>query len=101
MQFEWDENKSRANQIAPGINFDLAATAFYDPHSVYGGPRLVRGERRYWLIGRDLGGNTLFVVYTWRQHEDQTRCRIISARKASRKERSRYQALQKIPPGEA
>jgi uncharacterized DUF497 family protein len=46
MHFEWDENKSRANQLARAISFDLAATAFYDPHSVYGGSRLVRGERR-------------------------------------------------------
>jgi uncharacterized DUF497 family protein len=96
MEFEWDENKNRANQATRSLSFEAAATAFYDPHHILGGCHPLH---RYWLIGRVPVGDLLFVVYTWRQYEDQTRSRIISARKASRKERSRYQALHAIEEG--
>ena len=88
MEYEWDEGKSRRNVRERGIGFELAATVFHDGDAVDGGPRIVEAEERYWLIGRDPGGNLLFVVYTWRQYGNETRCRIISARKASRKDRS-------------
>jgi uncharacterized DUF497 family protein len=101
MEYEWDEVKSRRNEQERGFGFEIAMTAFSDLAAVRGGPRLVKGEERHWLVGKDLDGDLLFVVYTWRRHEDETWCRIISARKASRKERGRYYAVSELAEGQA
>jgi uncharacterized DUF497 family protein len=93
MRFEWDANKNRANVAKHAVDFDLAVTALFDSHQIEGPGRETRGEKRYSLIGRAANGKLLLVVYSWRQHENETRCRIISARAASRQERRRYQAV--------
>jgi uncharacterized DUF497 family protein len=101
MEYEWDEKKSRWNDEERGFGFEIAMTAFRDPDAVGGGPHVVKGEERHWLVGKDLDGDLLFVVYTWRHYGNETRCRIISARKASRKERSRYSAVSELGEGQA
>jgi len=101
MLFEWDENKSAIALADRGIDFDLASTVFFDPHHIAGPDRTVRGEQRYAVIGRCVSEDILCVIYTWRHYENETRCRLISARKARREERSRCQEVYEIRQGKA
>jgi uncharacterized DUF497 family protein len=91
---KWDERKNRANIAKHGIAFRLAASVFDDPFRLDDLNRVVDGEERHHVIG--MAGDTLlvlFVVYTARSTHGQETIRIISARKASRKERGRYSRL--------
>jgi len=88
--FEWDPRKADSNLAKHGIPFELAITAFDDPRFLIATDvrHSTPDERREWLIGEsDLG--LLVVVFTLRE-PGLTR-RIISARRASRKERRRYE----------
>jgi len=89
IQFEWDPNKAAANEKKHGVSFPEAATIFSDPleltiedpdHSV--------GEYRFLSIGRSSAGNVLVVSYT---ETTPNVIRIISARKATRKEVRQYE----------
>ncbi len=86
--FEWNEAKSAPNKAER--DFDYAASVFLDGERVEGGGRPKDGEARYCTIGKAAFGEILFVAYTWRNYEDQQSCRIVSARKASKKEGLRY-----------
>lgn len=85
MELEWDEAKSRANLLQRG--FDVAQAAL-----IFEGPVIEREDRRKDYRERRLiatgmaDGECLTVVYTPRAG----RVRIISARRASRKERHAY-----------
>lgn len=83
--FEWDEGKCENNYVARGFNFAYAAMVFDGPTLEMDDPRPGYSERRIQVIGRT-GNDILFVVYTWR---GDTR-RIVSARKANRRERDVY-----------
>ena len=84
--YEWDEAKREANRRKHGFDFDDADTVLEDPNRITF-PESGRGEKRW----RDLAfvetvGSVLAVVYTVRGYN----IRIISFRKASRKERRIY-----------
>jgi uncharacterized DUF497 family protein len=80
MDFEWDETKSEVNRSKHGVSFDAALRVFQD------GDRIGwTDEERRNVIGR-VGGIVLYVSYTMRFGV----CRLISARRANRKERQRY-----------
>ena len=79
--FEGAEAKSEANLKARGFDFAYAALIFDGPTLEMDDDRVDYGERRAQAIGR-VGGDVLFVVYTWRGGLR----RIISARLANRKE---------------
>ncbi len=85
MKFEWDERKAQANQRKHRIDFADAATVFDDDRAVTVGDEDPE-EVRYVTIGTDLVGRVLVVVYTMRGD----RIRIISARRATRRERAEY-----------
>ena len=91
MEFTWDERKNRSNIRKHGIDF-ASASGIFDGRvasTPTGTPGV--GEDRVMSIGR-IGNATITVVHT----EREGTCRIISARKASRKERVNYEeALQK------
>ena len=82
MEFEWDDDKSAANLARRGFGFDFAARIFEGPVIECRDVRRNYGEERMIALGC-ADGEWLVVVYTWR---GEVR-RIISARKASRKER--------------
>ena len=86
--FEWDAAKSEANLRARGFDFAHAARIFDGPTLEMDDNRADYGERRIWAIGC-VDNDVLFVVYTWR---DGVR-RIISARKADRRERDVYRKI--------
>ena len=86
MQFEWDEAKNEANVTKHGVSFELAAEIFYAPVFSLTDSRRDYGEMRTISIGQVSGVLILAVV-----HADRSgRRRIISARRASRAERSDY-----------
>jgi uncharacterized DUF497 family protein len=85
--FEWDEQKNRANILNRELDFRFAALVFADDKRLrYIDDRKDYGETRYQTIGKVLN-EILFVAYTIRG----AKVRIISARKASRKERNDYE----------
>lgn len=86
MEFEWDENKDKSNQAKHGISFDEAAEIFQYPMYKLVDNRFDYGEIRYIGIGSNQQMIVLTVVFT----ERESRIRIISARRASRKERKLY-----------
>ena len=95
MEFEWDAGKARRNFHKHGIAFEQAITAFDDPYALIApDPKhSTTAETRGWLIGESDHG-VLVVVFTIRYGGQIYR--IISARRASRRERSRYEELKRI-----
>jgi len=86
--FEWDPNKARGNIEAHGISFDEASTAFRDTLSLtIHDPLHSEEEDRFVLIGNSAKNRLLVVVHTERGEN----VRIISARKATNKERKQYE----------
>jgi uncharacterized DUF497 family protein len=87
MDFEWDEAKSEACFKERGFDFAYAARAFFDPgRIVHADTRRHYGEERYRLMG--MIERRLFVVVYTPRHEAM---RIISARKANRREIGDYE----------
>jgi uncharacterized DUF497 family protein len=83
--FEWDEAKSARNLRERGFSFDLPSHMFKDRVLEIEDRRRDYGERRFLAIGQ-VEGEIFALVYTWRG----TIRRIISARRAKRKERDAY-----------
>ncbi|MFN8770785.1 MAG: BrnT family toxin [Neisseriaceae bacterium] len=86
MYFEWDESKNQANIKKHRLSFKTASIAFYDPKALYKFDRNVDGEIRQHVIGKIDNIILALVVYTKRTGK----IRVISARKANRKEREQY-----------
>jgi uncharacterized DUF497 family protein len=89
IQFEWDEDKARSNRLKHGVSFEEATRVFEDPLALTTQDRTVNGEPRWQAIGW-AGTLVLFVAYTVREEGMDEVVRIISARRASKKERHRY-----------
>jgi len=89
--FDWDAQKAATNVRKHGVSFEEAATVFADPEAL-DGPDLKHSEQeeRFLRLGRSLTGRVLIVAYTMRGSGDDEKIRIISARRASRKERATY-----------
>jgi hypothetical protein len=82
--FEWDPNKAKENLETHGISFDEASTVFRDVLSlVIHDPLHSEEEDRFVLIGGSHRNRLLVIVHTERSNN----IRLISARKASKKER--------------
>ena len=91
--FEWDSRKAEANAAKHGVSFEDAVTVFLDPEAL-DGPDLHHSsaESRFLRLGRSAGRDVLMVAYTFRRSGDAEAIRIISARRASRRERAAYAA---------
>jgi uncharacterized DUF497 family protein len=88
MLFEWDPKKAKINLSKHGISFDEASTAFKDTRSItISDPLHSSDEDRFVLIGQSEKNRLLVVVHTDRGE----RIRIISSRKATKKERQSYE----------
>ena len=88
MTFAWDPQKDMSNQRKHGVAFSEAASALEDPLSTtFPDPAHSRAEQRYVTIGRSRFGRTLVVAHT----ERGDMIRIISARRATRRERRFYE----------
>ena len=89
--FEWDPQKAKINADKHGVPFDEAVTVFLDADAL-DGPDLQHSTRelRFRRLGRSAEGRLLMVVYTQRRAGDVETIRLISARRASRQERTAY-----------
>jgi hypothetical protein len=86
--YEWHAAKAKANLQKHGVSFDDAATVFLDPLALtYPDPYHSGEEEREITIGRTAGHRVVFVSHCQRGN----RLRIISARKATRRERGQYE----------
>ena len=87
MEFEWDARKAVANLRKHGVDFADAGTALYDEQAITMPDEGSDEEDRFVTLGMDALGRVLVVVYTWRED----RPRLISARKATPRERRQYE----------
>ncbi|MGH7333370.1 MAG: BrnT family toxin [Candidatus Rokuibacteriota bacterium] len=87
MEFEWDPRKAVANVRKHGVDFADAGTALHDERAITITDGGSDDEERFVTLGMDALGRVLVVVYTW--HEDHPR--LISARKATPRERRQYE----------
>jgi hypothetical protein len=88
VEFAWDERKNRINKRKHGVSFETAALVFDDPYQLTRQDREVEGEPRWQTIGIVNGVYVLLVAHT--VSEDEKVTRILSARKATRRDRSIY-----------
>lgn len=93
VEFDWHPGKAASNFRRHGIAFAQATTVFLDP--------LARSmpdedhsdvEDRWVTIGQTEDGRLVVVVHTFRQRDDQSLVRIISARDATRRERRIFES---------
>jgi hypothetical protein len=91
MKFEWDENKNRLNQHKHGVSFEEAKRVFDDPLQIskldY---RFSYFEERWITLGSSKNSQLLVVVNLFFTDDGEEIIRIISARNANPKERTRY-----------
>ena len=88
MEFEFDPVKARSNLRKHGVSFGHAEQALRDELALTIEDPDALGEQRFVTLGRYGTGRLLVVVHT--QRGDRTR--VISARKASRRESEQYHA---------
>ena len=86
MDFEWDPEKAVSNRRKHGISFADATEVFHDDRAVTLADEHPQ-EERFITLGMDALGRLLVVVYSWRGD----RIRIISARRATQRERTQYE----------
>ena len=84
---EWDPGKARLNVRKHGISFADAVASLEDEGALTMRDPFSDDEERWVTMGRDVLGRVLVVVYTWRGES----VRLISARKATARERRRYE----------
>ena len=89
IQFSWNTGKARQNIIKHKVSFEEASTVFYDENAIeFFDPEHSETEERFLMLGISWRLRVLVVSYCLRQ-EDMI-IRIISARKASKKEEKVY-----------
>jgi uncharacterized DUF497 family protein len=89
LRFDWDEWKNRVNRTKHGVWFEEAQSVFHDPHArLFYDPEHSEGGR-FILLGVSSAARTLVVVHSYKDSDSMIR--IISARKASRKELRFYE----------
>ncbi len=92
MKFVWDETKNSANSKKHKVSFAEAQTVFEDPQAlrIYD-PDHSGEEERFLLLGLSSVLRILVVCHCYRESDAQIR--IISARKATRKESLAYERI--------
>jgi uncharacterized protein len=91
MRFVWDENKSRRNLAKHKISFETATLVFEDPQCVTPFDRIQNGEERFQTLGVAGGVAILLAAHLDCEEGGEEVIRIISARKATRRERRTYE----------
>ncbi len=89
LRFSWDDKKNKTNQRKHGISFEEAQTVFFDENSIeYYDPDHSQDEDRFLMLGLSYQIRVLVVSYCIL--EDGSEIRIISSRKATKKEQKVY-----------
>lgn len=91
LRFEWDDRKNEQNKRKHGISFEEAQTVFSDEQALLiADPDHSRQEERFILLGLSSSLRTLVVCHCYRQEGNVIR--LISARRADRQERKKYES---------
>jgi uncharacterized DUF497 family protein len=86
--FEWDQDKARRNLLKHGVSFEEARSVFFDPSSkTIDDPEHSVTEDRFIINGISIFEQHLVVAHTFRGGK----IRIISARRANKRERNQYE----------
>jgi hypothetical protein len=89
IEFVWDEKKNLANRRKHGVSFEEAQTVFFDENAkLYFDPDHSEDEDRFLLLGLSFALRELVVSHCYRQSDAVIR--IISARKADKREQHDY-----------
>ena len=89
LRFSWDDRKNKSNQKKHGISFDEAQTVFLDENAIeYFDPDHSQDENRFLMLGLSYRFRILVVCHCLRKNDLEIR--IISARKATKKEQRVY-----------
>ena len=89
INFEWDPRKARANLKDHGISFEEARSVFYDDYAIqFFDEEHSSAEDRFLMLGLSNQLRILMVVHCYRESDEVIR--IISARAATRTEKSHY-----------
>lgn len=90
LKFEWDRNKAETNRKKHGISFEEAQTVFFDEYArLIPDPDSSFGEERFIILGKSEQSSLLVVCHCYRGADDKIR--LISARKAEKRERKQYE----------
>jgi uncharacterized DUF497 family protein len=94
--FEWDPVKARKNLRKHGVRFERAAEVFLDPLAVsVFDEEHTEAEERWDTVGRDSYGRLLVLVHTFSEvSAEESRVRIISARKATKQETAQHKGTE-------
>lgn len=85
LRFDWDERKNKSNRTKHGVWFEEAQSVFSDPRGrVFDDPEHSGEEERFLVLGVSSAARPLVVVHCYRESDSVVR--IISARKATKKE---------------
>ena len=88
-RFEWDSEKAHTNKQKHGVAFEEAQSVFYDENARFmPDPEHHGDEERFLLLGMSLNPRILVVCHCYRS--DDAIIRLISARRATKKEQALY-----------
>ena len=87
VSYEWDAAKARVNYAKHGVHFADATTVLEDDLALTMRDPYCEDEERWVTLGKDMLGRVLVVVYAWRGDS----IRMISARRASAREKKSYE----------
>ncbi len=89
IEFSWDARKARENLKKHRVSFEEASTVFYDENAIeFFDPEHSRDEERFLMLG--LSGRLRIMVVSYCLRKQGSEIRIISARKATKKEEKVY-----------
>jgi uncharacterized DUF497 family protein len=92
MKFTWDPKKASENVKKHKVSFDEAVSVFHDPLAkITDDPDHSNDEERFLMIGHSSKDNLLMVVHVYKEKIETIR--IISARKATKKEKKDFEEL--------
>ncbi len=95
LRFGWDEKKNKSNQKKHGVSFEEAQSVFFDENAlVYNDPNHSHDEERFLIFGKSYKLRVVLVCHCHRSEKSEIR--IISARKATSKERFFYNRKGKV-----
>jgi len=91
IEFEWDPKKAASNQAKHGVSLEEAKSVFYDEFAIqfYDPENSVLEEDRFLMLGLSSESRVLLVCHC--ERDSGNTIRIISARKATKKERQFYE----------
>ena len=87
MEIRWDPQKAEANFRKHKIRFSDAESVLFDPMTLTIEDQIIDQEQRFLSVGSDALGRILVIVYTYHGNT----IRLISARKATPRERKYYE----------